>query len=193
MAESASIKAPVAVRYGLDAAGSVFTVQVFAGGLLSGFGHNPVIGIRDFSGEVEFTPDDLSRASVRMLIVTRSLAAQGEVSESNKQEINQMMREQVLEVGRYPEIVFESKNVTVTRIGEGRYKARIVGNLSLHGVTREAPGMIAEVTIQGNELKAQGEFSLKQSDYKINLVSVAGGLLKVKDELKFNFDLVGKS
>src|ERR1700755_487848 len=36
-----------------------FTVQAFADGLLSSFGHDPVIAIRDFEGEVELVPGTL--------------------------------------------------------------------------------------------------------------------------------------
>jgi len=37
-----------------------------------------------------------------------------------------------------------------------------------------------------------GDFSILQSDYNIALVSVAGGALKLKDELKFAFDIVAR-
>ncbi len=42
-------------------------------------------------------------------------------------------------------------------------------------------------------LRANGEFSIRQTDYGIRLVSVAGGTLKLKDELKFTFDIVAQS
>jgi hypothetical protein len=48
-----------------DARASQFTVQVFAGGLLSAFGHSPTIAIRDFSGEAEVNPDDLERSRLK--------------------------------------------------------------------------------------------------------------------------------
>jgi hypothetical protein len=41
-------------------------------------------------------------------------------------------------------------------------------------------------------LRASGEFALKQTDYGIKLVSVAGGALKLKDELKFSFEIVAR-
>ena len=41
--------------------------------------------------------------------------------------------------------------------------------------------------------RAQGAFSLKQSDYGIKPVSVAGGTIKVKDELRFTLDIVAHS
>ena len=44
----------------------------------------------------------------------------------------------------------------------------------------------------GDMLRAFGECSLRQSDYKIRLVSAMGGGLKVKDEVKLSFDLVAR-
>jgi hypothetical protein len=43
-----------------------------------------------------------------------------------------------------------------------------------------------------DKLRAYGKFSIKQSDFKIRLVSVAVGALKVKDELKLAFDIIAK-
>jgi len=42
----------------------------------------------------------------------------------------------------------------------------------------------------GDMLRASGKFSLMQSDYGIKPISVAGGALKVKDELQFSFEMV---
>jgi hypothetical protein len=41
-------------------------------------------------------------------------------------------------------------------------------------------------------LRASGEFTLSQSVYNIKPVSVAGGALKIKDELKFSFEIVAR-
>ena len=43
-------------RYVIDSRASRFTVQAFATGLMARMGHNPIIGIRDFSGEMKFNP-----------------------------------------------------------------------------------------------------------------------------------------
>jgi polyisoprenoid-binding protein YceI len=178
-------------RYRLDAGRSRFTVQAFAEGLLSSFGHDPVIAIRDFEGEVEFVPGTLEGAHVRMTIKTDSLAVQDDVKEKDRHEIERMMRGEVLEVSNYPEVVFESASVTASRIREGRYRARVIGNLTLHGVTQPNLWIQAEVTFNDDDtLRAQGDFSIRQTDYKIKPVSVAGGTLKVKNELKFKFDIV---
>jgi polyisoprenoid-binding protein YceI len=180
------------VRYRLVAEQSQFTVQAFATGLLSAFGHDPVITIRDFKGEVELTPGTLSQVSVRMKINTASLAVDDSVKEKDRDEIERMMRADVLEAATYPEIVFESTNVHTSRIREGLYRARIIGNLTMHGVTQQNLWIHAEVKMEEERLRAQGEFTLKQTDFKIKLVSVAGGAMKVKDELKFSFDIMAE-
>jgi hypothetical protein len=48
------------------------------------------------------------------------------------------------------------------------------------------------VASENGRLKVSGTFSILQSDYEIKLVSVAGGALKVKDELKFSFQIVAR-
>jgi hypothetical protein len=44
----------------------------------------------------------------------------------------------------------------------------------------------------GDMLRASGEFSLLQTDFGIAPVSVAGGAMKLKDELKFAFNIVAR-
>ena len=41
-------------------------------------------------------------------------------------------------------------------------------------------------------LRASGEFSVQQTSFNLKLISVAGGGLKLKDELKFTFDIVAR-
>jgi len=191
MTESATSVAPEIVRYRLDPARSTFTAQAFAGGLLSGFGHNPIIGIKKFDGEVQFAAGTLADASLRITVDANSLAVVGEVSEKDTPEIERTMLAEVLETSRYPEITFESTSITVTRIVEGRYKARIIGDLTMHGVTQKGLWISAQVTLDGAELKGQGDFAVKHTAYHLKQVTVAGGALKVKDEVKLSFAMVG--
>ena len=54
-----------ALIYRVDARRSRFVLRAFATGLLSAFGHSPTIAIRDFMGEVQFSPDHLEESSLR--------------------------------------------------------------------------------------------------------------------------------
>jgi polyisoprenoid-binding protein YceI len=102
------------------------------------------------------------------------------------------MREQVLEVDKYPEIVFRSSSISASRLGEGRYRARIIGDLTMHGATQKNIWISAEASITDDRLRARGDFSLKQSDFGIKPFSAAGGTIKLKNELKFSFDMVAQ-
>ncbi len=179
------------MRYRINGSRSRFTVQAFADGLLSVFGHNPTLAICGFGGDAHFAPDATEAASLLILVQAASLAVIGKVSDKDRAEIERATREEVLETTRHPEIVFVSTSVAANQTGEGAYHVKLAGDLSLHGVTRRQL-IDADVTISDGSLRAQGEFPLRQADYNIKTVSVGGGMLKVKDELKLSFDIVAQ-
>ena len=181
----------VTARYTIDPTKSRFTVRAFATGLLSGLGHNPVIAARDFSGRIDFAPDALVESSLTFVVRADSLAVQNDVSDKDRREIERTMKDVVLQVEQFPEIIFESRQVSGMRMGENLYVAKIEGDLTLHGVTRRLT-ITAQVVPGEDAVRAYGEFLLKQTDFAIKLVSVVGGALKVKDELKFAFDIVAR-
>jgi polyisoprenoid-binding protein YceI len=179
------------VHYVMDTRASQFTVQVFSGGLLSAFGHSPTIAIRDFSGEAQVNPDDLTRSSLKATIKASSLAVKDDISDKDRREIERVMQQEILETSVYPEIVYECSNVAATKAAEGQYSVTFNGDLTLHGVTRSQT-VPARVALTGDSLRAFGTFSLLQTDYDLKLASVAAGALKVKDELKFSFNLLAR-
>lgn len=177
------------VRYRIEDSRSRFFVQGVAGGMLSMFGHDPVIAVCDFGGDVRCVPDTLESASLLMLVQSGSLAVVNEVSDKDRREMERRMRQDVLEIVRYPEIVFMSTKVSARQTAEAQYQARIDGNLTLHGVTRDQQ-INAQVTVNpGGLLRARGEFPLRQSDYNIKAVSAVGGTLRMRDELRLSFDI----
>jgi polyisoprenoid-binding protein YceI len=188
--ESSNAVRAARVAYVIDPALSRFSVQGFAGGFLSTFAHNPKIAIRDFAGKAELTPETIEPASLRIVVKAGSLELTDNVSDRDRREIERVMREEVLEVEKYPEIVYESSGVSATTTGAGQYAINLQGSLSLHGVTRPHT-LAANLVLTGDRLHVYGDFSLNQTDYQIKLVRVAGGAIRLKDELKFSFDLVG--
>ena len=179
------------VHYVVDAKASRFTVQAFATGLLSAMGHNPAIGIRNFSGDVNFDPEAVHGSGFRLSIQANSLGVQDDISDKDRREIERMMNEQVLETAKYPEIAYEAPVVAIAKLGDSLFSATLNGNLTLHGVTRSQQ-VTARIAVFGSMLRASGDFTLNQSDYQIKPVSVAGGALKVKDQLKFSFEMVAR-
>ncbi len=178
-------------RYVIDGRASRFTVQASAAGLLAAMGHNPTVAIRDFGGEMIFDPERLEAGSFRLMIKTASLTVQDDISDKDRREIERIMNKDILETAKFPEIVYEASKITVTRMTETLVLAALEGQLTLHGVTRSQP-VNARVALLGVMLRASGEFSLNQTSFGMKLVSVAGGALKVKDELKFSFEIVAR-
>jgi len=64
-----------------------------------------------------------------------------------------------------------------------------MGEITLHGVSQQLT-IPAQLEFGDKLLRAKGAFTLKQSSFGIKPVSVAGGTIKVKDGLKFTFDIV---
>lgn len=181
------------VHYRFDPAASKFNVQAFADGLLSMFGHDPVFSVKDYQGETSFVPGTFENASLQLTINANSLRVVNDLKEKDRQDIERTMRHEVLETAKYPEILFQSRNIALSRIGEGRYRARLIGDLTLHGVTQNNLWINGEVTINNDVLNVKGDFAIKQTDYKINLVSVVGGTLKIKNEVKGKFDILARN
>jgi polyisoprenoid-binding protein YceI len=179
------------VRYSIDPASSRFTVQAFATGLLSTFGHNPRIGLRDYDGEIDFAPETYEKAFVRINVRTGTMDVLDEMKDKDRKTLEQTMYEQVLEVGRFPDAVYESNQIMVQKLGNDLLSARVTGELSFHGVT-QTQSFDARVTALGTMLRISGDFPLRQSDYGIKPVSFAAGALRLKDELKFTFELVAR-
>lgn len=177
------------VRYAFDAKASQFTVHALAKGIVSVVAHSPKFAIRDFSGEASFMPGSLESASVRMHIKTSSLEIMDEIDSRNRREIERLLFQDVLETSIFPEIWFESTQVTTKKVSENRYRASVTGNLSLHGITK-THSFECQVVVGPDTLRAIGHFTLKQSHYGIVTPSFAGGSLR--DGLKFAFYIVAQ-
>jgi polyisoprenoid-binding protein YceI len=178
-------------RYVVEPGRSRLTVQAFAGGVLSAFGHNPVLAMRDVEGEAQFNPDSPGEAAVSFRVRPARLEVTGDVKTSDRRDIEKAAREDVLETDRFPEIAFQSSGVTANKVGDGFFRVEITGDLQLHGAT-QSQTVPAQVNLMGDSLRAHGEVSLRQSAFGIRLYSAAGGTLKVKDEVKLAFEIVAR-
>jgi len=178
-------------RYRLDSSRSKFIAHALRGGLLWFKGHDHLVAVREFTGEAQLTPDSISSAS---LVITAKVASMVETNsvftDQQKQIIDKELREIVLQPDQYPDIVFRSTSITGKPAGANQYDLRIAGDLTLHGVTRQIT-IPTKVTVTGNDLRAQGEFSVNRDDFKVKATSAAHGLVRVRNKIKFTFDIVG--
>ena len=186
----AAAQQPAAV-YRLDAARSKFIIRAFAGGVLWFKGHDHFVAARDFAGEARLTPGSVSPASLNLTVRADSLAETREVfTDQQKKIINGELRDIVLEPAKYPEITFRSTDVSADAHG-GAFRVKLGGDLTLHGVTRHVQ-IPAEVTLEGQTLRARGEFGIKRSDFKVPATSAFHGTVRIRDRLKVIFDIVAR-
>ena len=93
----------------------------------------------------------------------------------------------------YPRIVYDAPagRTTVKPAGGSQFEVSMKGDLTLHGATRPHP-VGARVLVHGDMLRASGEVPIQQKDFKLRPVTVAGSMMKVKDEVKLTFDIVAR-
>jgi polyisoprenoid-binding protein YceI len=182
-----------AQRYRLDSSQSKFLAHALRGGLLWFRGYDHLVAVSEFSGEAQMTPDSITPASLEITAKAASMVETNSVfTDQQKQIINKELREIVLQPDQYPDITFRSTSVTGKAAGANQYDLKITGDLTLHGVTRPI-NIPTHVTIAGNDLRAQGEFSVNRDDFKVKATSAAHGLVRVRNKIKFTFDIVGHS
>lgn len=181
------------MQYVIDPGVSRLTIRAFAGGWLSALAHSPSFVVRQYEGVVQFDPQEPTSAALTLRIAASSLDLVDDVSANDRREILRLIHQEVLEDQKYPTIKYDAPPAAaaVTSSGSGQYDVRLNGTLTLHNAARPQ-AVVAHVTASPSLLRANGDFSVKQTDYGIQLVSAAGGSIKVKDELKCRFDVVAR-
>jgi polyisoprenoid-binding protein YceI len=168
-----------AANHEIDNQRSVITIHVSKAGLLSAFGHDHEITTRISGGHIQYPENP----SVELWVDARALrVVDPEASAKDRAEVQTRMEgPDVLDVRRFPEIHFRS--IAVEQRGKDRWTVR--GNLDLHGQSR--PGVL-DIAEAGGWFV--GTATLKIRDYGITPPVVAGGSVKVKDEIKLDFKVI---
>jgi polyisoprenoid-binding protein YceI len=168
--------------WAIDTQKSSFTVHVFKSGLFSAFGDNHEVRATVASGSVS----DGDKPAVEIEVDARKMTVlDPDLAKEKRAEVQKrMLGPEVLDVAKFPEIRF--KSTAVKAIGEGRW--RVEGDLELRG--KSVP-LSFEVT--GTKERFRGSATVRQRAFGIEPISVAGGTVKVRDDLKVDFEIVTAS
>jgi polyisoprenoid-binding protein YceI len=178
-------------RYVIDPAASQFAVQAFASGLGAAVSHSPKIAIRSWTGEIQMAANGHGKSSLQVRVKAGALEVLDEMRESDRREIHRVMRNEVLETDQFPEMVYESEEVKIEPQKENLYRVFLGGMLRLHGISNRHE-FASQVALGLDTLRAYGNFTVRQTDYDIRIASIAGGTLRLQDELKFSFYVVAR-
>ena len=140
------------------------------------------------SGTVHADDKDLTRSTIEATIDTGSI----DTREAKRDE--HLRSPDFLDVAKYPTMTFKSKKIT--KKGDGRYE--VVGDLTLHGVTREVkldvegPSASVKDPRGGLRAGAQATTKLDRQDFGITWSkSLDGGGVVVGDEIGVTIDAEG--
>lgn len=169
-----------AATYQIDAAHSVagFTVRHMMVSNVSG-------AFSKLSGTVEFDSNNPSQSKVEVTIDADSIDTR------NAGRDKHLRSADFFDVANHPTITF--KSTRVEKAGEGKH--RVVGNLTMHGVTKE---VVLDVDGPTQEVQAQGGFrvgasattKVNRKDFGINWSRAmdSGGVV-VSDEVRINIEV----
>jgi polyisoprenoid-binding protein YceI len=178
----------------IDAAGSQVLIQVGKAGVFGFAGHAHEVAATDVRGLVTFDLADPSRASVSLEFAAAALRVTGkDEPPADVGEVQRvMLSDQVLDVRRYPTIVYRSRRVSLAARSAAAVDFLIEGDLTLHGVTRPMSVRASTTLDAGGRLTAKGSCSVKQSDFGMVPVTAAGGAVRVRDQVDIQFVLRGR-
>jgi polyisoprenoid-binding protein YceI len=197
LASGAAVAQDAGERYVVHAPQSDLHWLVYKAGALARLGHNHTIAVGDLTGNVAVDKSNLGASrfelefSVANLVVDdpmlRSTQGADFSSVPTAEDIagtrSNMLSDKVLDGEKYPRIRIIGTG-PMTR--EGKQVLTVKVEMLGRTVDLTVP---TEVTIAGDELRAQGEFELNHADLGMQPFSVMMGALQVGEKLSFAYDI----
>jgi len=153
------------------------TVRVYKAGLFGAFGHDHEIAAPIASGGVDTTAGTVE---LRLDASALKVSDPG-VSDKDRAEIQKtMLGPEVLDAEHYSQISFRAKDAKSTNGNSWSFH----GDLTLHGQTHAV-----EVEVRETGGHYQGSARFRQTEFGIKPVKIAGGAVRVKDEIRIEFDI----
>ena len=163
----------------LDVSKSSLKIRVFKSGAFSAFAHDHEIQAPINEGKI----DSSASPSVQLRVDSRKMRVlDPEISVDKRAEIQHTLEgNAVLDVEHFPEISYRS--TAITKTGDAHWEVR--GDLNLRGKNQP---VVVVVSLEGRHYRGSAAFT--QSAFGIIPIRIAGGTVKVKDEVKIEFDIV---
>jgi polyisoprenoid-binding protein YceI len=178
---STATTAPTAVAYTIDPAhsGAGFRIRHLMVAYIRG-------GFGGVTGDVILDPTNPANTKIKASINATTLHTQDEKRDAH------VKGKDFLETDKYPTITFVSKKVTP----DGKDRWKIVGDLTLHGVTKEATLDVESAGVEAKDpwgnlrTGAEATAVIRRSDYdlKFNAPLETGGVM-LGDDVHVHLDI----
>jgi polyisoprenoid-binding protein YceI len=188
---STAFARPAAESYQVDPQRSTVTIEVGKSGAFSFIaGHTHQVSGPIASGTVDFDRADPARSHVHIVIAAASLKVsdKDEPPDDVPKVQEAMDSEKVLWIARYPQLIFDSTSIALTKNQPPTMDLTIDGLLTIRDVKRPV-SVPVHAEVAGNTVTVSGRFSVRQTAYGIKPITVAG-VVTVRDSLDIRFSIV---
>ena len=164
-----------------------FRIHTGTAGLFGAFAHDHLIEAQKIDGCATMDPNDLVRSSIKLSFTTANIrVTDPKESAEDRSKIQKTMETEVLRISEYSRVMFESTEIE--RAG-GLDQLRVRGNLTVRGKTQSIIVPLTLTRLNDGDYRAVGEYRFKQTSFGIQPIQLAAGTIKVKDELRAEFEL----
>jgi polyisoprenoid-binding protein YceI len=130
---------------------------------------------------------NFTQSSIKLIFTTAAIRVMDpKESASNRDRIQKTMENDVLRIGEYTQVTFESTGVEKGSVADA---FRVRGNLTIRGSTQPVTIPITLSRTDDGTYRATGEYRFKQTMFGIQPIQLAVGTIKVKDEVRTEFEL----
>jgi polyisoprenoid-binding protein YceI len=163
-----------------------FYIHAGTAGLFGALAHEHTIEAQKIDGCAVIDSGDITRSFVKLIFTTADIRViDGKESPAERAKVQKTMEADVLRVAEYPRITFES-----TEIGQTRGNSlRVRGTLTIRGKAQDATLPVTLTRMSDGSLQVKGEYRFKQTTFGIQPIQLVGGTIKVKDEVRTEFEL----
>jgi polyisoprenoid-binding protein YceI len=164
-----------------------FYIHVGTGGLFGAFAHDHLIEAQRIEGCAVIDSNDLTHSSIKLTFSTAGIRVlDPKESAKDRAKVQTTMETEVLRLSQYPQVTFESTGLDRSGTADA---LRVRGNLTIRGKTQPVILPLTLTHLDDGTYRARGEYKLKQTAFGIQPIQLAGGTVKVKDEVRTEFEL----
>jgi polyisoprenoid-binding protein YceI len=164
-----------------------FQIHVGTAGLFGAFAHNHLIEAGKITGCATMDSKDVAGSSIKLEFPTAGIrVVDPKESAKDRADVQKTMESEVLRISEFPKITFES--MAIER-AEGSERFRVRGNLTIRGKTQPAVIPVTLTRAPDGTYRVTGEYKFKQTSFGIKPIQLAGGTVKVKDEVQVEFEM----
>jgi len=162
--------------------GDLFALEVTKTGFLSGKKHRFVF--EKYHGIIYFDRQTPENSKVEIAIEAASVVCQDTwVSAKDLKKIENLARNEMMQVVKYPQLLFSSSGVTPKSANE----YAITGMLTIRGLAKPATVHVTLAHDSPGALSIAGRSEVKLTDYNLKPPSAALGTIGTKNEMAVEF------